>query len=72
MENDKFIVEDWYNGEATSYIHLAENADETRVRVEGDVKMEVNPWKYSVEYNRFKEGKEIKITFKNYLKYTIQ
>lgn len=72
MEKDKFIIEDWYDGEATSYVHIAEGADGKRVKVEGDAKVEVNPWKYSVEYNRFKEGKEIKITFKNYLKYTIQ
>lgn len=72
MDKDKFIVEDWYDGEAVSYVHIAENADESRVKVDGGAKVEVKPWNYSTEYNRFKEGKEIKITFKNYLKYTIQ
>lgn len=72
MGKDKFIVEDWYDGEAVSYIHVAEGAGEERVKVEGDANVVVKPWKYSTEYNRFKEGKEIKITFKNYLKYTIQ
>jgi len=67
-----FTVEDWYDGVAISYIHLAENADEKRVKIEGNAKVEITPWRYSTEYNRFKEGKEIKITFKNYLKYTIQ
>ena len=67
-----FTVEDWYDGEAVSYVHIAEGADEKRVKVDGDAKVEVKSWKYSTEYNRFKEGKEIKITFKNYLKYTIQ
>lgn len=72
MDKDKFIVEDWYDGEAVSYVHIAENADESRVKVDGGATVEVKPWNYSTEYNRFKEGKEIKITFKNYLKYTIQ
>ena len=72
MEKDKFIVEDWYNGVGVSYVHIAEGTDEKRVKVEGETNVEVKPWKYSTEYNRFKEGKEIKISFKNYLKYTIQ
>ena len=72
MIKDCFVVEDWYDGEAVSYVHLAENVDENRVKVEGEDKVEVKPWKYSTEYNRFKEGKEIKITFRNHLIYTIQ
>ena len=72
ITTDGFCIEDWYDGETTSYIHLAENADESRVKVDGGATVEVKPWNYSTEYNRFKEGKEIKITFKNYLKYTIQ
>ena len=72
MEKDKFIIEDWYDGVAVSYVHIAEGADEKRVKVDGDAKVEIKPWKYSTEYNRFKEGKEIKITFKDHLKYTIK
>ena len=72
MNANGFTVEDWYDGEAISFIHLAEGIDEKRIKIEGNAKVEVKPWKYSTEYNRFKEGKEIKITFKYYLKYTIQ
>lgn len=72
MNSDGFTVEDWYDGEAVSYIHLAEGVDEKRVKVEGDATVEVKLWQYSTEYNRFKEGKEIKITFSDHLKYSIQ
>ena len=72
MKEDGFIVEDWYDGEAISYVHLAEGADEKRINIEGAEKVKIKPWQYSTEYNRFKEGKEIIITFKNYVKYTIQ
>lgn len=69
----EYTVEDWYDGEAVCYIHFAEGANHKRLNVQGDgVRVEIKPWKYSTEYNRFKEGKEIKITFKNYVKYTIQ
>lgn len=72
MDKDKFIVEDWYDGEAISYIHLAKDADEKRVEVEGAMNIETKPWKYSTEYNRFIEGKVIEIRFKGHCRYTIQ
>ena len=71
MDKDKFIVEDWYDGEAVSYIHLAEDADEKHISIEGAVRVETKPWQYSVEYNRFIEGKVIEIKFKGHCKYTI-
>ena len=85
MKENTLSIEDWYEGEAVSYIHIAEGNDEwfkvqgsrfkvneDKLLIEGSINIDVSPWKYSTEYNRFKEGKEIKITFKNYLKYTIQ
>lgn len=72
MTDTGFSVEDRYDGEAVSYIHLAEGADEKRITIEGALKVETKPWKYSVEYNRFIEGKVIEITFKGHCKYTIQ
>ena len=72
MNTDGFSVEDWYDGVAVSYIHLSEGADEKRVNIENAVSVELKPWKYSVEYNRFLEGKVIVIRFKDYLKYTIK
>lgn len=72
LEEDGFTVEDRYDGEAVSYVHLADNVDESRVSISGADKVEVLPWRYSTEYNRFKEGKEIKISFRNNVKYTIR
>ena len=67
-----FSVEDWYEGEAVSYIHLAAEADEKRISVEDAKEIEIKPWKYSVEYNRFIEGKVMEIKFQGHCKYTIQ
>ena len=67
-----FIVEDWFDGEAFSYIHLAKDSDDKRVKVEGALNVETMPWKYSTEYNRFVEGKVIEIRFKGHCRYTIQ
>ena len=73
MTNDGFVVEDWYDDEAVSYIHLAEGADENRLKVDdgGVIDIQIKPWKYSTEYNRFHNGKVMEIKFKNHLKYTI-
>lgn len=67
-----FIVEDWYDGDAVSYIHLAEEADEKHIKIEGAESVEIKLCKYSIEYNRFIESKVIEIRFKGHCKYTIQ
>lgn len=67
-----FTVEDKYDGNAVSYIHLADGADEKRITIDGAEKVEVKPWKYSTEYNRFHDGKVIEIHFNGKLSYTIQ
>lgn len=72
MKDGSFIVEDRYDGDAVSYIHLAEDADEKRVSVEGAYKIEVKPWKYSTNYNQFHDGKVLEIHFKGQLRYTIR
>ena len=72
INDGAFIVEDWYDGDAVSYIHLAEDVDEKRVKVEGALSIETKPWKYSTEYNRFIEGRVIEISFIGHCKYTIQ
>ena len=71
MRDGSFTVEDWFDGEAVSYIHLAENADETRVNIDVAMSVETKPWKYSTEYNRFHAGKVIEIRFKGNCKYTV-
>ena len=72
MTSEGFTVQDWYDGEAASYLHLAECADAERVFVEGATTISVNPWKYSTEYNVFHEGTVIEIRFRDYLKYSIR
>ena len=72
LNADGFTVEDWYEGEAVSYVHLTTEADESRIKVEGAKEIEIKPWKYSVEYNRFIEGKVMEIKFQGHCKYTIQ
>ena len=72
LKDDAFSVVDKYDGEAVSYIHLAEGADEKRITVEGAEKVEIKPWKYSTEYNRFHDGKVMEIHFNGQLRYTIQ
>lgn len=65
-------VEDWYDGNAVSYIHLAEGADKKRITIEGATQIETKPWKYSTTYNQFHEGTVIEIHFNGKLKYTIR
>ena len=72
MKDGSFSIEDWFDGEAVSYIHLAEGADENRITVDGAELITVKPWKYSTEYNRFHDGKVMEIHFKEHLRYTIQ
>ena len=69
MENGGFVVEDQYDGEAVSYIHLA--ADAEGIKVEGATDVQIRPWKYSTEYNRFHEGKVVEIRFKGRVSYSI-
>ena len=66
-----FVVEDWYDGEAVSYVHLADGVTPDRVVVEGAESVRVLPWKYSTEYNRFHDGKVVEIRFKGHVRYSI-
>lgn len=72
MTDDALVVEDCYEGEAVSYIHLAEGADEGRIMVEEATDIEVKEEKYSTTYNRFRLGKVMAIHFKGRIKYTIR
>jgi hypothetical protein len=69
---DAFVVEDWYDGEAVSYIHMAEGADEKHIKIDDALSVERKPWQYSIEYNKFLEGKVIEIRFKGHCKYSIR
>ena len=72
MSKEGLLVEDWYEGEAVSYVHLAEEADENRLKIEGALRVVVKPWCYSEEYNKFLNGKVVEIKFKGHCQYTIQ
>ena len=67
-----FTVIDKYDGEAVSYIHLSEGADEKRVCVKTAQSVEIKPWQYSTDYNKFHEGEVMDIRFKGRCEYTIQ
>ena len=72
MSRDAFIVEDRYEGNAVSYIHLAEGADVNRITIEGANKVNLKDYRYSTEYNVFHNGKVLEIHFEDHLKYTIR
>ena len=72
IEDGKFVVEDTYDGNAVSLIHLVVDADTNRIKIEGARKVEMADEKYSVEYNRFLSSRVMKIYFMGKVKYTIQ
>ena len=72
MKDVIFTVEDRYDGEAVSYIHLAEGADESRITIEGAREIEIKPCKYATAYNLFHDGKVLAMHFNGKLKYTIR
>ena len=71
MTESAFVVEDMYDGEAVSYLHLAEGADLGRVKVEGVTEIEFKEEKYSTEYNRFTPCKVMEIHFNGKVKVII-
>lgn len=72
MADGRFTVEDWYDGEAVSYVHLASGEDVSRVQVEDALCVDENLWKYATEYNRFQDGTALEIRFRDHLKYSIK
>lgn len=72
IKDGAFTVTDKYDGEAVSYIHLSEGADEKRVCVKTAQSVEIKPWQYSTDYNKFHEGEVMEIRFKGRCEYTIQ
>lgn len=72
MLDDKFVVDDYYEGNAISYIHLAEGADKKRITIEGATSVEEVTEKVSVEYNKFLPCQVLKIHFNGHLTYRIQ
>ena len=69
LSDDKFEIDDYYDGEAVSYIHLAPGVDKSVVKISGADKVEVISEKASTEYNRFEDIQVLKIHFRNKLHY---
>ena len=72
LSDDGLVVEDWYGGDAVSYVHVAENVDLRRISVEGACEVSMKNHQYSTEYNKFHDGKVMEMHFNGYLKYKIR
>lgn len=64
-------VEDYFGGEAISFIHLAAGIDPKQVKIEGANRINILDTQYSTNYNRLIGGKTIVIQFTNQTKYSI-
>lgn len=71
VERDIFIVEDYYDGEALSYIHLAPGVNPKRINIEGAKHVDIVDTQYSTEYNKFIDSKTIVIRFIGFCRYSI-
>ncbi len=72
MDENQFVVEDWYDGEAVSYIHLAEGIDPDVVEINNAIKVERKECLYSTKYNKFCKGTVLEIYFSGHLKTRIK
>ena len=69
LSDEKFEIDDYYDGEAVSYIHLAPGLDQSAVSISGADKVDVLSEKASTEYNKFEDIQVLKIHFRNKLHY---
>lgn len=65
-------IEDLFDGNAISYIHLAAGVDPQRVIIDGAESVEILDTQYSVAYNQFINNKTIAIHFKGVCRYSIK
>ncbi len=72
MADGALTVEDTFDGEAVSYLHLAADASVDNIKIEGAYKIETEIMNYAVAYNRLMDGKVLKMHFRGTMKYTIQ
>ena len=72
MNENQFVIEDWFDGEAMSYIHLAEGIDPDVVEINNAIKVERKECLYSTEYNKFRKGIVLEIYFSGHLKTRIK
>ena len=72
MKEGAFVVEDYYDGEAVSLIHLAEGTDQRRIEIDGASEIVIENGKYSTMFEHFHNGQVMKLRFRGHLKYTIR
>lgn len=72
MKEGAFVVEDYYDGEAVSLIHLAEGTDQRRIEIDGASEIVIENGKYSTMLEHFHNGQVMKLRFRGHLKYTIR
>ena len=72
MDDQRFLVEDWFDGEAISYIHLVEGTNPDVVEIENAIEIEKKECQYSTEYNTFHKGTVLEIHFRGHLKTRIK
>lgn len=72
MVDGRFIVEDQFEGDAISYLHLPADVDLDRIKIENSLSIEIKNGKASKEYNTFYDILILEIHFCNYLKISIQ
>lgn len=72
IDDKTFAIEDHYQGNAVSILHIATDFDIGRIHVEGANSIEITEGKYSVTYNQFLPCKIMTIRFNNKIRYTIQ
>ena len=68
---EEVVIEDCYDGDAVSLIHLSSEADINKIKIEGAKNIEIFDTKYSVEYNRFIINQTIVIHFNGKMNYRI-
>lgn len=72
MTENQFVVEDWFDGEAVSYLHLAEGISPDIVKIEDAIKVTKNDYTFSTEYNKFHNGTVLEILFHGHVRFTFR
>ena len=72
MSESAFMVEDKYEGDAISYLHLPNDVDINHVKVDGATRIEMGNDMYSTGYNCFMPCKTMKMYFNGMLKFSIE
>ena len=72
MSESAFRVEDRYDGDAISYLHLPNDIDLNHVKVDGATRIEIENDMYSTGYNCFMPCRTMKMYFNGTIKFSIE